>query len=342
MRKLGGMNLHLFAASAALLLGGMGGAQAQYSDGTTHVQLNLDTRARVASGTTGQGGLYGSGLSLKSRLGSGLSLNYWGAQNNHAAIFGTGGRFNSFITQEATLQKDWKDQQLQLGIIRMPFGLSNFSEMYASGVIDYPLIRGEYQTMGVNWGVPGIRFNGGSPNLRIEAAAFGGQGAGVWGNMDNLSGASFRVQGYYKDFIVGLSRWDGTMSAKFGHPTRGGVHFTGVDLRYTRPHLLVRGEYLFGQMSDEHPQGGYVDIYYHLPKYHRWTLVARMENFRAALDDSWMNQWTLGFRYTMSRDWVFALNWRTNNGRNYGYNTWTPGTAGSGDVLFQVYRKLTY
>lgn len=224
----------------------------------------------------------------------------------------------------------------------MPFGLSNLSETYASGLIDYPIARGDYETMGVSWGVPGVRFNGGTPNLRLEAAAFGGQASGIWGNRENISGASLRLQTYAKDFILGVSRWDGTTSSQFGHPTRGGTHLTGIDLRYTRPHLLIRGEYLFGQLSDEYQQGAYLDVYYHLPKFHQWTLVARAENFRANIGDPWLSQFTLGCRYTLSREWVAAFNWRVNNGTRYTEGTWTTPTSRSGDVLFQIFRKISY
>ena len=333
--------VHRWVAAVALTVLGSA-ANAQYHTGDTKIELQLDTRVRAASATRGQGGLYSGSLGITSRLSPGLMFNYEGVQNNHAVTFGGGGRFNSFVTQQATFQKDWKDQQLQLGIIRMPFGLSNLSETYASGLIDYPLARGEYFTMGVNWGVPGVRFNGGTPNLRLEAAAFGGQASGIWGNRENISGGSLRMQGYTKDLILGISRWDGTASAQFGHPTRGGVHYTGVDLRYTRPHLLIRGEYLFGQMADENQQGAYLDFYYHLPKFHRWTLVARAENFRSDTHDPWSSQFTFGARYTLSREWVAAVNWRVNNGSTAGGNVWTPPTARSGDVLFQIFRKLSY
>lgn len=336
-------SLRRFAACAATAwVSGGSAANAQYSTGDTQVQLHLDARSRIASATRGQGGLYSGSLFISSRLAPGLKFNYNGVQNNHASAFGVGGRFSSFVTQEATLQKDWKDQQLQVGIIRLPFGLSNFSETYASGLIDYPIARGDYELFGTNWGVPGVRFNGGVPNLRIEAAAFGGQGAGVWGNRNNVSGISLRMQGYSKDFIVGISRWDGTLSPGGNHGARGRTHLNGIDIRYTRPHLLIRGEYLFGLLGDEYQQGTYLDVYYHLPKFHRWTLTLRAENFRANISDPWLNQFTVGFRYTLSREWVAAFNWRFNNGGNYDEGTWTSPTGRMGDALVQVYRKISF
>ena len=41
-------------------------------------------------------------------------------------------------------------------------------------------------------------------------------------------------------------------------------------------------------------------------------------------------------------EWVAAINWRLNNGTNTGTGIWTPATASAGDLLFQVYRKVSF
>jgi hypothetical protein len=307
------------------------------------VTLNLDMRSRLATGGVSRSALYSGDVQLKARLAPGLHFLYDGRQCNAPVLTGAGARFNRFLTDEAALEKVWGTQRMQLGIVRLPFGIYNPEETYASGLIDYPLVRVDYALNAVNWSVPGVRWNGGSPALRIEAAGFGGQAAGVWGNLNNVAGAAVRLQTYTNGLVLGYSRWDGTQSASL-EPDEGGprsTHINGLDLRFTRPHLLLRGEYMFGVLGGEQMHGWYLDTYYHLPKYEKWTLVARLEEFQGESDISPARQVTLGVRYTMDQDWIFALNWRRNSHVPY-HPTWTPDTGSGGDIFFQAYRKFHF
>jgi hypothetical protein len=333
-------SLPCFVVGCLLVLARFSHAQ---DERPTQVQINLDMRSRLASEGASHSALYSSGVVLKSRLAPGLEFTYDGGQSNARILTGNGGRFNRFITQEAVIDREWGANHLQMGIVRLPFGLYNNEETYASGLIDYPLARVDYALNAVNWGAPGVRWSGGTPTFQVEAAGFGGQGAGVWGNLNNVAGGTVRMQTYFKGIILGVSRWDGTQSANLTPGEAGAqpTHFSGVDLRLTRPHLLLRGEYLFGVLGNEQMHGWYLDAYYHLPKYYRWTLVSRVEGFQAESNVATTKQLTLGFRYTLDRNWIFAFNVRKNTGIPY-RPTWTPSTLQGADVFFQVYRKLSF
>src|SRR5262249_45378443 len=154
------------------------------------------------------------------------------------------------VVQQATIEKEWASQRVQLGMIRLPFGIYDYRETYASGLIDYPMPRVDYGLNAVDWGVPGAKWSGGPPAFQLEAAAFNGSSYGVWINIANVNGAAFRVKIYIHDLILGASRWDGYLrlpvfgpSGPMGFKHRD-VHINGLDIRYTRPHLLVRGELL--------------------------------------------------------------------------------------------------
>lgn len=337
--------MKLAAIFGLLMLGICAGpqrARAQYGPATT-VQVNLDLRSRLAAQGASRTALYGSSLQLRSRLAPGLNFLYDGAQVNAPTLTGAGVRFNSFVTQEAALEKVWGTQRLQAGVVRLPFGLYNTEETYASGLIDYPLARVDYGLNSVSWGAPGLRYSGGSPALQIEAAGFGGQASGVWNNRNNVTGGALRLQTYTHGLILGVSRWQGTQSASVEANEAGPrvTRINGLDVRFTRPHLLIRGEYLFGTLGAENMHGWYVDTYYHLPKFHRWTLAARVEGFTASSGDAMSKQVTLGFRYTLDRSWVLAVNWRKNNGITYSPN-WTPYASHGGDLFFQAYRKIHF
>ena len=323
-----------------ILIGVLSSARAQEERPFT-VQVDSDFRSRIASTGASRASLYGNQLDIHAKLPNGWKFAFTGAQNNAPTLTGAGGRFNHFITQNAFVERETRASRTQAGIIRLPFGLYDHRETYISGLIDYPLARVDYALTAVDWGAPGVRWTGNTSNFQVDAAAFGGQGAGVWGNLNNVSGGIVRLQAYTNGVVMGLSRWDGTQSTNLGQAGRQGTHLTGLDLRYTRPHLLLRGEYIFGKEAGDTMRGWYLDAYYHLPKYEKWTLAARMEGLRPASGLPALRQFTLGARYTLDRHWTLAVNWRRNQGGGYS-PSWSPLTGAGGDVFFQLYRKSNF
>jgi len=226
-------------------------------------------------------------------------------------------------------------------LVRLPFGIYDPRETYASGLIDYPMPRGDYAYHSLDWGVPGVAWSGGPPRLQVEAAGFSGRGTGVWDNQAHVRGGAARAQTYFGDAIFGLSRWDGALQDDPTSPVSHPVHMTGLDLRYTKTQLLIRGEYLFGTLADDQVRGWYLDAYYRLPQHERWSLVARIERLKPGEDDPESRQFTLGVRWVATQEWTLAANWRRNNGPFYG-PTWTPSAPKGGDVLLQAYRRLNW
>ncbi len=305
------------------------------SERSNSLELDLDLRA----GTAAQGtryGIYSGSLRSLTYLAPGLHMELYGMQKSGYPFWQH--LSSDFMLQQATLQKDWGAQRLQLGMIRLPFGIYDYQETYASGLIDYPMPRVNYGLDSVDWGVPGVKWSGGSPDFQFEAAAFEGRATGVWENQNTLGGGALRAQAYIGSLLLGFSRWDGYLDlpSKAGI-NRAAVHENGFDLRFTRPHLLLRGELLFGILGGDQMQGEYLDIYYHLPKYAKWTLTARLEALRPEPDMPLGQQLTLGVRYTASPHWVFTLNWRRNNRAVASDYSWTGYTGADGAVLAQIY-----
>ena len=250
-------------------------------------------------------------------------------------------RYGFFGAQEAVVEKEWGGNagHAQAGLVRLPFGIYDPRETYASGLIDYPMPRGDYYTHSVDWGAPGLAWSGGPPQVQVEAAGFSGRGTGIWDNQALVRGGAARAQTYVGDAIFGFSRWDGALQDVTASPSIQPVHMTGLDLRYTKTQLLLRGEYLFGTLAGDHMHGWYLDAYYRLPQYERWSLVARIERLKPGDDYAESHQVTLGVRWVATREWTLAANWRHNNGLVYSPN-WTPAAPKSGDVLLQAYRRV--
>src|SRR5579872_3835212 len=52
--------------------------------------------------------------------------------------------YNRNMMQEALAEKDAGANRFQAGVVRMPFGLFDSRETYASGLINYPIVRDDY------------------------------------------------------------------------------------------------------------------------------------------------------------------------------------------------------
>ncbi len=316
----------------------------------------MDADFRVRSNSNGQtiGGFYNLGLRSYITLPQDFAIDlYANRRSPHMFNLQSSG---DVLFQQASLQKTWGLNRVQGGLIRLPFGIYDYRETYASGIIDYPLARVDYALNGVDWGAPGGKFTTSIPklsNLQIEVAGLSGDASGPWGNRNTLNGVVERIQIYQKDLIVGLSRWDGNLdvpltgygggySGSFSPVVaRSPVRINGIDWRYTRPHLVVRGEYIFGTLAGNQTHGTYADVYYHLPKYDQITFVGRAEGFRAATGRAYRKQLTLGVRYTASPSWIFSMNWRINTDPGPNAYTWAPFTGNSGELWLQTMYKIT-
>lgn len=315
-----------------LCAGGAARAQIPAAQGTTVGELDLDLRARIAAAGHSGDELHATTLRLGTELGRGIRVRAYGAD-----------RYGTLAAQEAVVEKEWGGNagRAQAGLVRLPFGIYDPRETYASGLIDYPLARGDYYTHSVDWGVPGVGWSGGPPQAQVEAAGFSGRGTGIWDNQSLVRGAAARAQAYSGGAIFGLSRWDGALQDPRDTPALQPVHMTGLDLRYTKTQLLVRGEYLLGTLAGDHMSGWYVDAYYRLPGYEHWSLVGRLERLKPGDEYAESRQTTVGVRWVATRDWTLAANWRHNNGLVYTPN-WNPSAPKGGDVLLQAYRRLNW
>ena len=300
-------------------------------------EIDLDFRTRIDSYNATGSRLQALTLRSEAPLAPGVSVRVYGAH-----------RYGLDAAQEAVVEKEWGGPagRADLGLVRVPFGIYDPRETYASGLIDYPMARGDYAYHSVDWGAPGVFWSGGPASLQLEAAGFSGKGTGIWDNASEVSGGALRAQTSVSSdrlgsAILGLSRWDGTLHDKITSVVSQPVHLTGMDLRYTRNELLMRGEYLFGTLAGSHERGWYLDTYYRLPHQQRWSLVARVEGIKPDDQFAESRQLTLGVRAVLSPDWTLAANWRHNNGHAYAA-TWTPSAPNRGDIYLQAFRRLRW
>ena len=341
----------LLMTSCAILPSPAHAQQPGSGAGTTVADLYLDGRARVADGQSASRDLHSEYLSLHSDALMGRrafvdvqAINQYNSFRYQRASVGT--RFDVRLRRAvpANMDEDTSADTLPLrleaGIVRIPFGIYDYEETYTSGLIDYPLPRLDYAYDSVDWGVAGLKATGSRGPVQIEAAGFSGAGQGTWGNFNHVDGGAVRVQSYLPPpLVVGASVWQGHQA---NAPGLGGapVSIAGIDGRFTREYLLLRGEAMVGTLAGDHMHGGYLDAYYRLPGVSQVTLVGRVEALKPATDQPEARQLTLGARWVFSPDWTLSGNWQRNNIANAYLFTWTEPTRKGGAVLFQLLHRI--
>ncbi|MBB6051921.1 hypothetical protein [Armatimonas rosea] len=201
--------------------------------------------------------------------------------------------------------------------------------------------RTDYGDSGVEQSVLGVGATVRHKRLLAEGVGFTGNGVTVWNDFTPRRGAGGRVQLFLPpDALVGLSHLSQSQ-VKFGGGERW-VQLSGLDLRYARPYLVLRGEVIQGTLGGKRYEGAYLDSFYRLPGVPAWTVTARTETLKPSPSAPRIGQVTLGARWTITPEWSASLNWRRNDltrTRTYP-GTWVTPSGKHGTVLVQLYRII--
>ena len=163
------------------------------------------------------------------------------------------------------------------GRYRVPFGIYSASDHAYNGFVRAPLVRYDgYFALSNNFLEHGVNVIAGVPRLTVETSL--GVPADV-GDAVRRRGLDtvVRVQGVIRTAIIGAShiRTLPYQSPRFAH---GRAEFTGVDARWMRCGVQLRGEWIGGQPFDgTTTTGWYADAIVHRPAMGRFTALARVE-----------------------------------------------------------------
>jgi len=166
---------------------------------------------------------------------------------------------------------------VRAGRFRTPFGISSASEHAYGAFLRAPLIRYDgYFALSNNYLEQGADVVAGIPQLLVEGSV--GRPADI-GTAIRRPGddTTVRVQASLGSLIVGASRLDTNpyLPATFA---KGRMSFTGVDARWMRSGVELRGEWITGQPFDGTTTSGwYADAIVHRVAMGPVTAVARVE-----------------------------------------------------------------
>jgi hypothetical protein len=163
------------------------------------------------------------------------------------------------------------------GRFRTPFGIYSGSDHAYSGFLRAPLIRYDgYFALSNNFLENGVSIVAGLPNLYVETALGAPGDVGSAARPHGLDQV-VRLQASYHSVILGLSHVSTRpyQSPLFAH---GRATFAGIDGRWMRSGVELRGEWITGQPFDgTHTSGGNLDLRVHRPGLGPITAVVRAE-----------------------------------------------------------------
>jgi hypothetical protein len=166
---------------------------------------------------------------------------------------------------------------LRGGRFRPPFGIYNASDQAYVGFLRAPLIRYDDNfALSNNFLEKGAAIVVGVPALTFEASVGRPGDVGEAARQPGLD-TVVRAQGSAGPFIVGLSHIR-TRPDQTGSFVQGRMEFTGLDLRWMRGGVQLRGEWITGQPFDgTTTTGWYADAIVHRVAMGPVTAVARIE-----------------------------------------------------------------
>lgn len=215
---------------------------------------------------------------------------------------------------ETYLEKMFKPGASLVGIkagrYRTPFGIYGRSDHAYNGFLRAPLIR-----YGGNWAISNEFLEAGTdvlvgrPALYVETSLGAPEDASGTPRKPGLD-AVVRGQAYYRSLIVGASYLH-TQPSDTRSFIHGDMVFRGVDGRWMRDGVLVRGEWLAGRPFDGvATHGGYVDATLHLLGMGPVTAVVRAErlDYDAGEFSEYIRRYTAGARFRLTSVFAASVN----------------------------------
>lgn len=166
---------------------------------------------------------------------------------------------------------------VRAGRFRTPFGIHDASDHAYNGFLRAPLMRYEgYWSLTNTLFEHGVNVMAGTSRVQGEVTV--GRPGDASDDFTRRAGADIVLRGqtYVGPFVIGVSHL--RSQAYDLEWAAGRMVFTGVDVRWMRGGVQVRGEWMAGRPWDgTSTTGGYVDLIVHRPFMGPVTLVGRVE-----------------------------------------------------------------
>jgi len=199
----------------------------------------------------------------------------------------------------------------RIGRYRTPFGLYTRSDHAYTGFLRAPLIRyGGYWAISNDFLETGASVVAGTPRVFAEVSLGIPQDEDRF-HRDHGVDRVGRVQAAIGDVIVGASYIHTQPFVEQERFAHGDTEFSGVDARWMRGGVQLRGEWINGRpFSGPHTKGGYADLLVHREFMGPVTAVARAErlDYDAGRFSSYPRRYTAGAKVRLSSMVIAQVN----------------------------------
>ncbi len=205
----------------------------------------------------------------------------WARNGSEADAFGAAYPYSGRLQAIETYAEWWAPGRaltgIRVGRYHTPFGISSASDHGYNGFLRAPLIRYDnYYALSNNFLEHGIDVVAGRPRLTVEASIGRPADVGTAVRRDGVNHV-VRVQSAIGPAIVGAShiRTRPYQSPRYAF---GRAEFTGIDVRWMRGGVQLRGEWIGGRPFDGTTTSGwYADAIVHRRGMGPVTAVGRVE-----------------------------------------------------------------
>ena len=199
---------------------------------------------------------------------------------------------------------------LRAGVMRRTIGFGDWAELYYTGFIAFPMIRGEYLGDNINLLQldTGVQVSGGSPNLQYQASLVDSARSSRQFFPQKLDHAIARIQTAKGPFIIGASGFKQVVGSD-----ESKVRIYGLDIRWTAPQIQIRAEADKVDTDESTSEGYYIDTFYRPGKSTKSRLMARAEGFRAPYVSATAVRYTFGLRQVLTENFTLSVNYGIGN-----------------------------
>lgn len=199
---------------------------------------------------------------------------------------------------------------VRLGRYRTPFGIYSGSDQGYTGFLRAPLVRNSYYwALSNNYFENGASIVAGKTWLSAEASAGTAGDQDEYSRRGGLNGV-VRLQAAGGPWIAGVSYIRTHPSAEWTFAT-GRAEFSGVDVRWMKGGVQVRGEWITGHpFNGTSTHGGYADVIVHRMGMGPVTAVARIErlDYLAGMFSAFPRRYTAGARIRLTHGLTAEIN----------------------------------
>ncbi len=231
--------------------------------------------------------------------------------NAHWRFVGTNAqRINANALDETYGEYNDRGTTVRAGVMRSAFGFSDWSELWYTGLINFPMFKGGYGSNDFRFIRldTGVQVTGGTPELQYQVGLVDSNRKSRQLLPEHMDRGVARLQTAKGPFIIGLSGFQQVVGTDSEH-----VRAYGLDARWTAPNIQFRAEVAKVDSDDASGWGYYMDAFYRPGTSTKTRLVGRAESYKAPYKDGISVLYTAGLRQVLSPNFTLSINYGVGN-----------------------------